>query len=75
MKLIYKLIRLFSRKTGQSDIGTLYTYDEFEQYMDWEVIIKGEGLAYYADATHEYGLVDDIYNLKKRYTHIMWYDK
>ena len=75
MKLIYTLIRLFSRKTGHSDIGDLMTYEEFNQYIEWDVFKNHDGIAYYADAKHEYGQVEDINELKKQYTHIMWYNK
>ena len=75
MKILCKLLRLFKKKTGHSDIGDLFSIEEFNQYIDWQVFIQGEGLAYYADAKYEYGQVDDIYKLKKCYTHIMWYNK
>lgn len=74
-KIWYKLRRLFKKSTIQSDIGELYSYEEFNDYMDWGVIVDTDGIAFYADEKREYGQIDDIYDLDKIYTHVMWYNK
>ena len=74
-KLFYALLRLFLRKTMHSDFGELYSYEEFNQYIDWNVIVYSDGIAFYADEKHEYGQIDNIYDLDKKFTHVMWYNK
>ena len=75
MKILKWLARLFIRSTQQSDIGNLFTYEEFAQYVEWGACSETDGIGFYASANREYSRIKDINNLSWKYTHIMWYDK